>query len=80
MKINVRGDHFTAYLDGQMDAAASDAAKARGCVGFEAWEPVCRFRNVKVNAPNGKTLWEGLPKLPMSESIGVSLPRAIDRN
>jgi hypothetical protein len=73
MKINVRGDRLTAYLDDRVVMAATDTFKTRGCVGFSAVNSVCRFRNVKVTAPNGRTLWEGLPEIPSASTFGVSL-------
>jgi hypothetical protein len=73
MRINAQGDRFTAYLDGQIVFAASDTSKASGRVGFRSWESVCRFRNVKITAPNGKTLWEGLPGIPTVGTFGVSV-------
>jgi CHAT domain-containing protein len=76
MRIDVRGERFTAYLDGRPVFSASDAANPNGCVGLRAWNSICRFRNVKVTNPDGKTLWEGLPELPTSDSIGVVLGRA----
>ncbi len=50
------------------------------CVGLTAWGSAFRFGYIKVTAPNGKTMWEGLPMLPTGESFGVSLPRAIKRS
>jgi WD40 repeat protein len=80
MQIDVRGERFTAYLDGQPVFSASDSANPKGRVGLRAWESVCRFRNVKVTSPDGKTLWEGLPELLTSDSVGVALRGAKGRD
>jgi hypothetical protein len=73
MKVNVKGNNFTAYLDGKEVLTASDNAMAKGSVGLKTGEAICRFRNIKVNAPDGKILWTGLPEVPDSSSIGVPL-------
>jgi hypothetical protein len=73
MKIDVQGNNFTAYLDGKAILTASDNAMARGGVGLKASEAICRFRNIRVTAPDGKILWRALPVQPNSRSIGVSL-------
>ena len=72
MRVDVKGEEFVAYLDGQLAFAASDASMARGRVGFRVMD-ACRFRNVRVAAPNGKIMWEGLPEMVTASSFGVSL-------
>jgi Domain of Unknown Function (DUF1080)/TIR domain len=72
MKIDAIGERFTAYLDGEMAYVASDASIPHGKVGFRC-EEACRIRNIKVTAPNGKTLWEGLPEIPTASAFGLSL-------
>jgi WD40 repeat protein len=76
LKIEARGKKLTTYVDGRRTFTTTDSAHASGRVGLRAWESVCRFRNLKVTTPNGKTLWQGLPDLLTSESIGVVLGRA----
>ena len=76
MRIDVRGQRFTAYLDGQPVFTAFDSAHSTGRVGLRSWESICRFRNLKITAPNGETLWEGLPELLTRDSIGVALATA----
>ena len=76
MRINVQGNRLTAYLDDSVVMATTDTAKTRGSVGFNTANSVCRFRNVKVTAPDGTTLWEGLPEIPTAGSFGVSLKGA----
>ena len=71
LRIDVRGKKFTAYFDEKEVLTASDGAMGTGCVGLRAQESNCRYRSIKVTAPNGKILWTGLPELPTSSSIGV---------
>jgi hypothetical protein len=73
MKIDVQGHQFTAYLDNKVILTASDDSMPKGGVGLRAWEAICRFRNIRVTAPDGTTLWRGLPEQPNSHSIGVPL-------
>ena len=40
MRIDVRGERFTAYLDGQPVFSASDSANPMGRVGLRAWESI----------------------------------------
>ena len=76
MRIDVRGKRFTAYLDGHPVFSPFDAANPTGRVGLRSWESICRFRNLKVTAPDGETLWEGLPELLTRDSIGVALAKS----
>jgi 3-keto-disaccharide hydrolase/F5/8 type C domain-containing protein len=73
MRINVQGNHLTAYLDDRVVMTTTDNSKTRGSVGFSTVNSICRFRDVKVTAPNGKTLWDKLPEIPTASSFGVSL-------
>lgn len=73
MKITVQGNRLAAYLDDRVVMVAADAFKARGAVGFYTTNSICRFRNLKVTAPNRQALWQGLPELPTVSSFGVSL-------
>ncbi len=63
MRIDAVGTTLTAFLDGATVFSASDAAVTHGRIGLRAFESVCRFRNLQVTDPNGKTLWTGLPEL-----------------
>jgi hypothetical protein len=62
-RVSVRGDHGEAYLD---DAKRLEfpVDHAAGCVGLRTWQSAYVFRNIKVTAPDGKVLLEGLPQLP----------------
>jgi eukaryotic-like serine/threonine-protein kinase len=73
MMVDARGTRFTAFLDGRVVGTCSDSAMSMGCVGLRTWNSICRFRNIRVTAPDGKLLWEGLPELRTSRSIGVPL-------
>ncbi len=70
MSIVVRGSHFDAYLDGKLTSSEHDDARSKGIVGFRVSKTVCRFRNIKVIAPDGSVLWKGLPELPTAGAGG----------
>jgi Protein kinase domain/Domain of Unknown Function (DUF1080) len=62
--ISCRGSDFTATVDGKQMAHMKRPDFPQGCVGFNVnKQGVVRFTNIKVTAPNGAVLWEGLPDL-----------------
>jgi tRNA A-37 threonylcarbamoyl transferase component Bud32 len=61
--IKVRGDRSEAYLDGELMYTNLDDKHSKGQVGLFAYEPGFHFRNIKVTAPDGRSLWEGNPEL-----------------
>jgi len=64
VRISVRGNRIQCFLDGQQTFDVADSVHPYGSVGLRAWSTTCRFRDIKVTAPDGKVLWEGLPELP----------------
>jgi hypothetical protein len=63
MHVRVRGNHFQCFFnDSKIFDFKSDEHPA-GCVGLRTWASHYRFRNIKVTAPDGKVLLEGLPDL-----------------
>lgn len=63
--VKVRGDTVQTYLNGQALREAKPPMPARGGVGLRAIEDTAvRFTNIKVTAPDGKVLFQGLPPLP----------------
>jgi hypothetical protein len=62
--LKVRGQHIQGFQDGKLILDLSRQECPRGAVGVRTWETEVRFRNLKVTAPDGKVLWEGLPELP----------------
>jgi len=64
VRISVRGDRIQCFLDGEQTFEVSDSLHSHGAVYLRSWNVPCRFRDIKVTAPDGKVLWEGLPELP----------------
>ena len=63
-KISVRGDLAQCYLDGvKIFEFTADKLRA-GSMGLRTWHSAYRLKNIKVTAPDGKVLLEGLPDLP----------------
>ena len=67
-RVRVRGNQIEVHLsEGQKvlhSFTLNDNRHPRGQVGLRTCCSAFRFRNIKVTAPDGKTLWEGLPDLP----------------
>jgi eukaryotic-like serine/threonine-protein kinase len=64
MLVKVRGQHCQGFLDGQCVLDFQDGRHLQGRVGLRTFRTTVRFRNIKVTAPDGKLLWEGMPDLP----------------
>ena len=63
-RISVRGDTALCYLDGvKLFEFTADKLRA-GSVGLRTWDSAYRFKNIKVTAPDGTMLLDGLPDLP----------------
>ena len=63
MKVELRGDKITLWVDGKRVFCAEEDGRRGGRVGFRTWAGGARFRNVTITDPAGKRLWEGLPEL-----------------
>jgi serine/threonine protein kinase/tetratricopeptide (TPR) repeat protein len=64
VKLEVRGASVVCFLDGWEVMRNASLPHSQGQVGLGTFFTVARFRNLKITAPDGKTLWEGLPVLP----------------
>ncbi len=64
LKVEVRGAAFRAYLDGVLQFEQTDARFTHGRICLFTNNAAARFRRIKVSAPQGKVLFEGLPELP----------------
>ena len=64
VKISLRGPHIRVELDGQEIFNATNHYCQKGSVTLNCRGSSGRFRNIKVTAPDGTILWEGLPDLP----------------
>ncbi|MGE3171573.1 MAG: family 16 glycoside hydrolase [Planctomycetota bacterium] len=67
VRVQVRGARITCFLDGTQLFDAEDPNHSTGRVGLSSWTkgsaaPV-RFRAIRVQAPDGRELFSGLPQL-----------------
>jgi serine/threonine protein kinase/formylglycine-generating enzyme required for sulfatase activity len=66
LKVEVRGDTFRGYLDGELLFEQSDARFAQGRICLYTWNAAARFRRIRISDPQGKLMCEGLPVLTPS--------------
>lgn len=65
VEITLRDGRCECFLDGKrLFEPHQDRSYAAGCIGFATYGTSGRFRNIEVTAPNGESLWTGLPVLP----------------
>ncbi len=72
--ISCRGSDFTVTVDGKQMAHMKRPDFPRGAIGLGG---VVHFTTVKVTAPNGAVLWEGLPDLS-APAQSPDVPDAVD--
>ncbi len=81
--MHVRGDSFACFLFdnevgrdiGRLDV--EDDLHPKGRVGLQTFGAAFRFKNIKVTAPDGRVLWEGLPAVESKSPVaGASGPSA----
>jgi tRNA A-37 threonylcarbamoyl transferase component Bud32 len=66
VRIFCRGDDLYANIDGKSIAHMKRADLPQGYIGFASGKDgVVRFKDIKVTAPDGAILWEGLPELTL---------------
>ena len=63
LKIKVRGNRCTAYLNGELLFDQVDLRYDRGRIGLATWQSKTRFRRISIQAPAGNVLFAGLPEL-----------------
>ena len=64
VRIEARGDQIRCFVDGKQVFDTKNSAHAQGQVALGATpEAKARWKNIKVTAPDGKVLWDGLPDL-----------------
>jgi Domain of Unknown Function (DUF1080) len=63
MLVRVRGPHAECFVDGTKTFDFECGELPSGCVGLRTWATEYRFRNIKITAPDGTVLLEGLPDL-----------------
>ena len=65
--VNVRDVHFRCYINDTLIYDFRDKRLTKGAVGFRCWGASVRISSIKVTDPDGKILWEGLPRLDAPE-------------
>jgi serine/threonine protein kinase len=63
IKIEVRKSHFTCYLDGHRIFEGSHRDHTHGRLALNTKRIQARFRKIKVTAPDGAVLFEGIPEI-----------------
>jgi hypothetical protein len=61
VRVRVRGTKFEFAVDGVPVIAAENDEFPTGKAGLRTYHSAYRFRNLKVTAPDGTVLWDGLP-------------------
>jgi len=69
IKIAVRGNRISAYLNNQLLYNYTDTVQPilKGAIGIGSWSTAVSYRNLKVVDPAGKVLFTGLPEVPGSD-------------
>jgi hypothetical protein len=75
--VKVRGNRSEGYLDGERLFENQDDQHPNGRAGLGTNQGVYRFRNIKITAPDGTVLWQGLPDLP-SKAAAMQQSSAVD--
>jgi tetratricopeptide (TPR) repeat protein len=73
VRVEARGNSFKMFLDGELLTSGYQEGFSRGRVGLSMNRVSARFRNLKVTAPDGKVLLEGVHNvLPRAKDARVS--------
>jgi hypothetical protein len=70
--IKIRGPEFWCYLDNQELFHNVDERFTTGRIGLATWDANARYRDIRVATPEGKTLWQGPPELPVNSVAGTA--------
>jgi formylglycine-generating enzyme required for sulfatase activity len=71
--VRVRGNRIQCLLNGVKLFDMEHQFLPAGYVGLVSWQSPFRFRNIKVTAPDGKVLLEGLPELPSTYKNSLAI-------
>jgi len=78
-RVRVRGREVEGILlDGAKEVVhlkVDDNVHPRGRVGLRTHCSAYRFKNIRVTAPDGKTLWEGPPAIESLRPVGPAAPK-----
>jgi hypothetical protein len=64
LTVKLRGPNCQCFVDDNLLYEYQDPLRLRGMVGLRTWSSTAAFRDVKVLAPDGSVLLEGLPAMP----------------
>ena len=79
-RVHVRGNHFVCSIYDSHNGTETrvfdvyDDRHPRGRVGLQTFGASFRFKNIKVTAPDGRVLWEGLPAVASTTPPEFSRP------
>jgi serine/threonine protein kinase len=79
-RVHVRGNHLVCSIYDNYNSTETrvfdivDDRHPRGRVGLQTFGSSFRFKNIKVTAPDGKVLWEGLPAIESMKPAEFSKP------
>ncbi len=68
VRAEARGDRFRFFLNEDCIYELRNERHPKGCVSVSTWGSSWAFRNFKVTSPDGKVLFEGLPRVLPSEA------------
>jgi alpha-N-arabinofuranosidase len=71
LKVKVRGNRFECWLDNRLvlDYTDNDLPIPAGAIGLGSWSTSVSYRSIRVTAPDGTTLFSGLPDIPDTRSF-----------
>ena len=67
MRVEARGEQIRCFLDEEKLFEFADCKYPRGGIGLGTYGSSVRWKDIKVTAPDGKVLWDGLPELSAQE-------------
>lgn len=70
VRVRCEGAHFQVWLDDKklLDFTDESNPHLKGSVGIGTWNTKAKYRNINVKSLDGKTLFEGLPKVEQKQS------------
>jgi serine/threonine protein kinase len=83
IRVQVRASEVKLFVDDVEYLSARDDRYTHGRAGISTQSPETRFRHIKVTAPDGAIMWQGIPDLSQLGANQLDLsrnPAAIDSN
>ena len=73
LRAEVRGTSIRVWLDEEFLFQNENSHFPKGRIGLATWNSMVRWRNLKVNAPDGTLLWKGFPDVDSSHVTDLDL-------